>query len=362
MVPTDDDGRVEAFIEKPPRDEAPTNLINAGTYVFEPSVLDRIPDGRRVSIERETFPALVAEASALRPGLGRLLARHRHARRLPAGPPRPARRAAARTAGPGCGAATRRSGPDVWRIGEVDAPGPRSPSGRCSATGSSVAQAPWSRSRWSAPGGGRGGRVGDRARCCCPGPGWRPGPRWRDRSSAPVPSSASGASSTPLSVIGAGAVTASGTVIDGERVAAGSLNVRTLVTGGAGFIGSTLVDRLLAEGHTVDVVDDLSTGSLANLADGPGLGRPPADRPPDRHPLGRGGGPDGPAPPRGGLPPGRPGRRAGVGGRPGVRRRRQRARHPAGPRRAPGRQVPTGWCSPPAEARSTASRTPPSSR
>ena len=43
--------------------------------------------------------------------------------------------------------------------------------------------------------------------------------------------------------------------------------MRTLVTGGAGFIGSTLVDRLLAEGHSVDVVDDLSTGSLANLAD-----------------------------------------------------------------------------------------------
>jgi UDP-glucose 4-epimerase len=43
--------------------------------------------------------------------------------------------------------------------------------------------------------------------------------------------------------------------------------VRTLVTGGAGFIGSTLVDRLLAEGHSVDVVDDLSTGSLANLAE-----------------------------------------------------------------------------------------------
>jgi len=43
--------------------------------------------------------------------------------------------------------------------------------------------------------------------------------------------------------------------------------VRALVTGGAGFIGSTLVDRLLAEGHSVDVVDDLSTGSLSNLAE-----------------------------------------------------------------------------------------------
>ena len=42
--------------------------------------------------------------------------------------------------------------------------------------------------------------------------------------------------------------------------------MRTLVTGGAGFIGSNLVDRLLAEGHSVDVVDNLSTGSLANLA------------------------------------------------------------------------------------------------
>ena len=45
--------------------------------------------------------------------------------------------------------------------------------------------------------------------------------------------------------------------------------MKTLVTGGAGFIGSTLVDRLLAEGHAVDVLDNLSSGSLANLADGP---------------------------------------------------------------------------------------------
>lgn len=42
--------------------------------------------------------------------------------------------------------------------------------------------------------------------------------------------------------------------------------MKAMVTGGAGFIGSTLVDRLLAEGWRVDAVDDLSTGSLANLA------------------------------------------------------------------------------------------------
>ena len=43
--------------------------------------------------------------------------------------------------------------------------------------------------------------------------------------------------------------------------------MKTMVTGGAGFIGSTLVDRLLAEGHEVDVLDDLSSGSLSNLAE-----------------------------------------------------------------------------------------------
>jgi UDP-glucose 4-epimerase len=43
--------------------------------------------------------------------------------------------------------------------------------------------------------------------------------------------------------------------------------MRALVTGGAGFIGSTLVDRLLAEGHAVDVIDNLATGNLSNLAD-----------------------------------------------------------------------------------------------
>ena len=43
--------------------------------------------------------------------------------------------------------------------------------------------------------------------------------------------------------------------------------MRTMVTGGAGFVGSTLVDRLMAEGHEVDVVDDLTVGTLAHLAE-----------------------------------------------------------------------------------------------
>jgi mannose-1-phosphate guanylyltransferase len=63
VVPTDADGRVIAFIEKPPRDEAPTNMINAGTYVLEPEVLAMVEPGRRVSIEREVFPAVVAKGA-----------------------------------------------------------------------------------------------------------------------------------------------------------------------------------------------------------------------------------------------------------------------------------------------------------
>ncbi len=61
----DPSGRVEAFIEKPPRDQAPTNEINAGTYLLEREVLDRIPAGRPVSIERETFPELIAAGRPL---------------------------------------------------------------------------------------------------------------------------------------------------------------------------------------------------------------------------------------------------------------------------------------------------------
>jgi mannose-1-phosphate guanylyltransferase len=63
LVPVDGRGKVAAFVEKPARGGAGPSLINAGTYVLEPSVLDRIPEGRRTSIEREVFPGLAHDGS-----------------------------------------------------------------------------------------------------------------------------------------------------------------------------------------------------------------------------------------------------------------------------------------------------------
>lgn len=63
LVPIDERGRVAAFVEKPAAGMAGPSLINAGTYVLEPAVLELIPQGRRVSIEREVFPALAESGS-----------------------------------------------------------------------------------------------------------------------------------------------------------------------------------------------------------------------------------------------------------------------------------------------------------
>ena len=61
LVPTDADGRVTAFLEKPQTpEEIVTHQINAGCYVFRRRVIDAIPTGRPVSVERETFPGLLA--------------------------------------------------------------------------------------------------------------------------------------------------------------------------------------------------------------------------------------------------------------------------------------------------------------
>jgi mannose-1-phosphate guanylyltransferase len=59
VVPTGDDGRVIEFLEKV--DDPPTNRINAGAYVLEAAVAERIEPGRAVSFEREVFPAMAEE-------------------------------------------------------------------------------------------------------------------------------------------------------------------------------------------------------------------------------------------------------------------------------------------------------------
>ncbi len=63
VVTTDSSGKVLGFVEKPAPGQAPTNLVNAGTYVLEPSVLGRIPVGVRVSVERQVFPAMAADGT-----------------------------------------------------------------------------------------------------------------------------------------------------------------------------------------------------------------------------------------------------------------------------------------------------------
>ena len=60
-VPTDASGRVEAFVEK--SEHPVSNQVNAGCYVFRRRVVDGIPAGRVVSVERETFPGLVADGA-----------------------------------------------------------------------------------------------------------------------------------------------------------------------------------------------------------------------------------------------------------------------------------------------------------
>jgi mannose-1-phosphate guanylyltransferase len=215
VVPTDPDGKVTAFIEKPPRDEAPTNLINAGIYVLEPSVLSRIASDVRVSIERETFPAMVAD--------GTLYARGSDAYWLDTGTPDAYLRAhrdllSGRRDGPPApdAVADPELGAGVWRIGEVDAvPGSvaRSLLGR----GSSVA----SNAKVTDSVVGAGAIVEDGATVADSVllPGARVAGRATVDHSIVGPDAIVGQRCvvTGVSVIGAGAVIASGTTLDGER-------------------------------------------------------------------------------------------------------------------------------------------------
>jgi mannose-1-phosphate guanylyltransferase len=220
VVPTDSQGKVEAFIEKPPRDEVPTNLINAGTYVLEPEVLARIPKGQRVSIERETFPTLVeartlfamgsdvywidtgTPASYLRAHLDLLLGR------------RSTVPAPGATLDPG-------AGEGVWVTGDVSTEG-------AIVTGSLLASGARLEAG-SVVGGsviGSGAIVEEGATVL--GSVLLPGARVAAR--ATVEGSIVGPGATigqrcsirPLSVIGADVVMPSGSIVDGERVPSGA--------------------------------------------------------------------------------------------------------------------------------------------
>ena len=61
LIETDEQSKILRFLEKPRWDEVTTNMINAGTYIIEPEVLAQIPPGRKVSIERETFPLILSQ-------------------------------------------------------------------------------------------------------------------------------------------------------------------------------------------------------------------------------------------------------------------------------------------------------------
>ncbi|MDA8343470.1 MAG: NDP-sugar synthase [Actinomycetota bacterium] len=225
VVPTDERGRVTAFIEKPPRDEAPTNLVNAGTYVLEPSVLDRVVPDRRVSIERETFPALVAggtlyafgsdaywldtgtPAAYLRAHLDLVLGRR-------PGPPAPGARADAAL------------GEGVWRIDDVSVAGdgdhPAQVRRSLIAAGARVEDA--ASVERSVVGAGVVVEEGAVVVGSVLLPGCRVAARARVEDSIVGPGATVGQRCTikALSVVGAGAVTASGTVLDGERVPSGA--------------------------------------------------------------------------------------------------------------------------------------------
>jgi len=56
-----EDNRIKRFVEKPPKETAPSNLINAGAYILSPKIFEYIPPRRAVSMEREIFPKLVEE-------------------------------------------------------------------------------------------------------------------------------------------------------------------------------------------------------------------------------------------------------------------------------------------------------------
>jgi len=65
LVITDENGKITKFIEKPKLEEIISDTINAGVYVFQPEVLEEIPPGKNVSVEKETFPQILQKGKEM---------------------------------------------------------------------------------------------------------------------------------------------------------------------------------------------------------------------------------------------------------------------------------------------------------
>ncbi|MGZ4363911.1 MAG: sugar phosphate nucleotidyltransferase, partial [Gaiellaceae bacterium] len=65
IVVTDEDGRIERFLEKPSWGQVFSDTINTGVYVIEPELLDRIPEGEPYDFSKQLFPELLAEGAPL---------------------------------------------------------------------------------------------------------------------------------------------------------------------------------------------------------------------------------------------------------------------------------------------------------
>ncbi len=271
VVPTRADGQVIAFVEKPAPGKAPSTWINAGTYVLEPQFLDRIPPRLKVSIERETFPRVLVQ-----PGL--LFGYQSDAYWLDIGTPEKYLEAHADVlAGrvgipPAPGAHEASDG--VWVQGHVTIdPGADVVAPVLFADGAHIEAG----ARVVASVLGPGAVVESRADIDhavlhgrCPRVAREPGARLRRRHRLGAETRGRAHRPHDRRVGCHGRVGHAHLRRAGAARTVGGIDMTSplaMVTGGAGFIGSTLVDRLLAESWRVDVVDDLSSGSLGNLAD-----------------------------------------------------------------------------------------------
>lgn len=231
VVDCDEAGHVRAFVEKPPLASAPSRMVNAGTYLLEPAALADVVPARMVSVERETFPALVAA--------GRLAAVADRAEWIDAGTP-PTYLATVvahlRAGVPGREGATSLGWPDgAWGDGVgSDAVGSRAAAN---------------------DGAGGGGAGGDGA--------GSDGPAWGLGDVAAAGAHLRFVLLGPESVVAAGAVLEDSTTGSGVEVGAGAVVRRSVLLDGAVVEpGATVEDSVVGWGARVGRGATLRSGSV----------------------------------------------------------------------------------------------------